>query len=129
MNITAKPKPMIEQFANITESSELGYAIADFVDRFRSTPTTELLSAEPICLEPILKDAGLADAYLASTAAWLAHHYGVRVPDWAKGNARVLAKPWFASDHPKQKALFIQESPVEFRVRNIFVSANALHRA
>jgi hypothetical protein len=51
------------------------------------------------------------------------------VPNWAKGNARALNKPWFAAKTPNLKAILLQESPAAFRVRNLFVSANALPRA
>lgn len=89
----------------------------------------QLLVDEPSSLTSVLKDEGVADAYLASVAATLAHEQGFAAPQWAKGSARALEKPFFAAKTPKLKAVLLQESPVEFRIRNIFVSANALSRA
>lgn len=43
--------------------------------------------------------------------------------------ARALTKPFFAARTKALKAVLLQESPVEFRIRNLFVSANALSRA
>ncbi len=88
-----------------------------------------LIADEPSSLVPVLKDEGVADAYLASVAATLAHEQGQSAPEWASGSARALEKPFFAARTPKLKAVLLQESPVEFRIRNIFVSANALSRA
>jgi hypothetical protein len=41
----------------------------------------------------------------------------------------VKKTPWFAAKSPNLKAILLQESPAAFRVRNLFVSANALSRA
>jgi hypothetical protein len=88
-----------------------------------------LLRDAPLPLIETLKDGGLADAYVASVAATLAHEQAWSAPLWARGAARALPTPWFAARTPKLKAVLLQESPSEFRVRNLFVSANALSRA
>jgi len=41
----------------------------------------------------------------------------------------IMKTPWFAAKSPNLKAILLQESPAAFRVRNLFVSANALSRA
>jgi hypothetical protein len=41
---------------------------------------------------------------------------------------RVMKHPWFAAKSPSMKAILLQESPAAFRVRDLFVSANALSR-
>lgn len=120
---------MREKFVGITDTESFGYAIRDFLDRFRESPSFEMLANEPELLEPFLKDGGRADAFLASTAAYLAQKNQFPVPRWAKGNARALEKPWFAAKSHNLRMILLQESPAAFRVRNLFVSANALHRA
>ena len=100
---------MREKFANITDTEAFGYSMRDFLDRF--------------------KDDGKADAFLASTAAYLAQQHQLPVPLWARGTARALEKPWFAAKSHNLRMVLLQESPAAFRVRNLFVSANALHRA
>jgi hypothetical protein len=120
---------MSEAFAGIRDEREFSYMLRDFLDRFREAPDGALISDEPSSLTRVLDDHGLADAYLASTAAWLARRHGLPVPDWARGTARALAKPWFAAKTHKLRMLLLQDSPTEFRIRNLFVSSDALSRA
>ncbi|MEI6536627.1 MAG: hypothetical protein WCN98_14880 [Verrucomicrobiaceae bacterium] len=120
---------LADTVASIISERDLGYALADFVDRFKFVPDLALVEREPALLRDALNDDGLADAYLAATAAWLCHQHGLKVPIWAEGNSRALAQPYIAAKTANLRALLIQESPPEFRVRNVFVSANALSRA
>ncbi len=120
---------MASQFEDVGTQREFGYALRDFLDQFRFQPDRSLLLEEPALLEARLQDSGVADAYLASTAAWLCHRHGFLVPEWAKSISRTVNKPFFAAKTPKLRAILLQESPTEFRLRNLFVSANALHRA
>jgi hypothetical protein len=119
---------MKQAFAAIQSSEDFGYMIRDFLDRFRDEPSHSLIAEEPASLASALGDNGLADAYLAATAAWLANNNRLPVPPWAKGSSRALQTPWFAARSHKLKMLLLQESPSEFRLRNLFVSANALSR-
>lgn len=119
---------MATAFREICTPRAFGYALSDFVDRFNHAPDLELLNEEPASLREVLADEGLADAYLASAAAWLCRTHHFSVPVWARGSARALEHPWFAAKTPKLKALLLQDSPTEFRIRNLFVSADALVR-
>lgn len=125
----ANSTPLAECAAHVTSERDFCYAVRDFLDRFRHQPDASLIADEPPLMISILQDEGLADAYLASVAATLAHEQGWPAPVWAKGSTRALEKPYFAAKSPGLKAVLLQESPVEFRIRNIFVSANALSRA
>jgi len=125
----ATATPMREKFTGITDTETFGYCLRDFLDRFRENPTFDLIAEEPALLEPNLKDTGRADAFLASTAAYLALKHQLPVPTWARGNSRALEKPWFAAKSHNLRMILLQESPAAFRVRNLFVSANALSRA
>ncbi len=120
---------MRELFANTDSAESFSYKLRDFLDRFRDAPSSDLIAAEPEFLAPILSDEGRADAYLASTAAWLAQKYSLPTPPWARGTARCLEKPWFAARSHNLRMVLLEESPSEFRIRNLFVSANALSRA
>jgi len=125
----ATAMPLVQCVAHVSSSRDFVYAVRDFLDRFRDGPDIRLIADEPPLLISILQDGGMADAYLASVAATLAHEQGLPAPKWARGSARALETPFFAAKTPKLKAVLLQESPVEFRIRNIFVSANALSRA
>ena len=120
---------MRDAFSAIKTAEDFGYMLRDFLDRFRDNPDPALLADEPSLLAGVLNDDGLADAYLAATAAWLANKHRVGIPVWAKGASRALETPWFAAASHKLRMLLLQDSPTEFRIRNLFVSADALHRA
>lgn len=114
---------------SVKEASDFSYALRNFLDLFQREPSVDLLANEPVSLTPALADDGLADAYLAAAAAWLCQTHGFSAPAWVNDSSRIMRKPWFAAKTPSLKAILIQESPAAFRVRNLFVSANALSRA
>lgn len=123
------PVPMAESFATVRDKNSFGYKVRDFLDRFRENPSYELLADEPARLSDILGDDGYADAFLAATAAFLAQKHQLPTPPWAAGTSRALAEPHFAAKSHNLRMVLLQESPAAFRVRNLFVSANALSRA
>lgn len=116
-------------FSRVSSKQEFGYALRDYLDRFREAPSPDLLADEPALLESKFQDGGVADAYLAAAASWMSHQYGFAAPLWAQDSKRVLDHPFFAAKTHGLRMILLQESPPEFRVRNLFVSANALHRA
>ena len=68
------------------------------------------------------------DAYLAAVAEHLALRSALPVPQWVDEPHRFLVKPFFAGGLETLKAILLVESPLAFRRRQIFVSANALSR-
>lgn len=122
-------KEMREVFHTINSADDFSYAIRDFVDRFNENPSFELIEKEPELLKSVLEDSGVADAWLAATAEFLAKKHAIKLPLWTYNNARALEKPWFAAKSVKLKTVLLQESPAAFRVRNLFVSENVLSRA
>lgn len=127
--MAAKRHTMQEAFRTIQSADDFSYAIRDFVDRFAEQPSLSLIKEEPEPLQANLNDDGVADAWLAATAVYLASKYNLASPMWTRNNARALPSPWFAAKTPKLKTVLLQESPAAFRVRNLFVSANVLSRA
>ena len=121
--------PMAKSFANIQDQNSFGYKVREFLDRFHENPSFDLLANEPANLCDVLNDNGYADAFLAATAAFLAQKHQLPTPKWAAGNSRALAEPHFAAKSHNLRMVLLQESPAAFRVRNLFVSANALSRA
>ena len=130
MKIESQTKTLAESMKHVKNPDDFSYALRNFLDRFYREPSSDLIYDEPDLLIDRFNDDGVADAYLASTAAWLAQsHDDVFYPRWADQKSRVCKKPWFAAKTPNLKAILLQESPAAFRVRNLFVSANALSRA
>jgi len=126
---STKSITLADQFSAVRTKEDFGYALRDYLDRFRFQPDPSLVTQEPRLLEPCLNDGGVADAYLASAAAWMCHKHGFAAPEWARESKWVLEMPFFAAKTHGLRMILLQESPAEFRVRNIFVSANALERA
>jgi hypothetical protein len=122
-------RTLCESMTGVSKPDDFDYAIANFLDRFKREPGTELLMDEPPVLRDTLQDDGLADAYVAAVAAHLCQQQGFSFPKWVGNQDRIKKRPWFAAKTPNLKAILLQESPAAFRVRNLFVSANALSRA
>jgi len=120
---------LLQSMANVKVRSDFSYAIKNFLDRFKSNSDPELLRDEPALLSPSFDDGGYADAFVASTAAYLCQIHNLQAPAWVNAKCRIMPIPWFAAKSPNMKAILLQESPAAFRVRNLFVSANALTRA
>lgn len=129
MSTLTKRKTLADSLRLVKEPDGFHYAIANFLDRFKNDPTSEMVSEEPPILREILNDNGFADAYAAAAAAHLCQIHGIPFPSWVDKNSRRLKSPWFAAKSHNLRMILLQESPAAFRLRNLFVSANALHRA
>lgn len=100
-------------------------AIPEFIDAFNAsdTDTRKKMVAEPP--ESIMSEN--ITAYLAAVVEHLCHKNGMTPPVWVQGREYFLRRPCFYGGE-RLKAVLISESPVAFRRRNIFVSANATDR-
>lgn len=96
----------------------------DFVDAFRTNPSSERIEAPPegLGLDPRLR------ALCASTVEALCAENGLRAPAWCRG-VPSLEHPWFVAGLENLKATALVESPAWYRARNIFVLGNFLERA
>ena len=103
--------------------------IGNLLDDFRAhCPTAQergALVSEP----PVPTGQPETDAYLAALAESLCREFGMCPPAWTEEPSYYLKRPWFAGGLESLKAILLAESPVAFRRRNLFVSANALSRA
>lgn len=127
--MSRKNEKLCDSLSHVADPSEFSYAIRNFLDRFKSNPDPSLIADEPALLASILNDGGYADAFAASTTAYLSQVHGLKAPSWVNTKSRMMQIPHFAAKSPNMKAILLQESPAAFRVRNLFVSANALSRA
>jgi hypothetical protein len=99
--------------------------LREFLDEFyvgNSDMKARAIVGAPTRIDPI------HDAYLAAVAEHLALRFGLSVPQWVEEPSRFLTKPFFAGGLENLKAILLVESPLAFRRRQIFVSANALSR-
>ena len=114
-------------FADIQNHDQFFRAWNDFPGRFHEAPFLMLIEDEPELFADTLQDDGLADALLASMAAYFSRLYSLKQPRWPNQKPRIKKNPWFAADSPELRKLYLRKSPAAFR--NLFVSANALSRA
>jgi hypothetical protein len=68
------------------------------------------------------------DAYLAALAEHLALSERLPVPAWSDAPRRFLTEPFFSGGLESLKATLLAESPLAFRRRLIFISADGLSR-
>jgi hypothetical protein len=113
----------------VADGGDLPVALGDFLDAFYRQPSQASLAEEPALLRGRAGDGDIVDAYLGAIAERLARQYGFHPPAWAFSEERYLHRPAFGSRSAALRATLLLESPVEFRSRNIFVTANALDRA
>ena len=93
----------------------------NFVDDFRryKAPRSIALPANSINEK--------LDALIASMVEYLCHEQELEVPPWVL-QVPACQKPWFVSGIENLKAITLVESPLEFRIRKIFVLDNFLSR-
>ena len=118
-----------ESMSRVADPADFSYAIRNFLDRFKSNPNPALLQDEPALLSALIGDDGYADAFVASAVAYLCQVHDLKAPAWINASCRKMPYPHFGAKSPNMKAILLQESPAAFRVRNLFVSPNAIHRA
>ena len=124
--------PHLESICAVAEQSvtkdHFSFGLRDFLDGFYENPSASKLADEPRYLAKIRNDEGYLDAYLAAIAEHLAGKYRLPVPAWCQNPQRSLKRPNFAYNTPEGQVFLLMESPTAFRVRNIFISADALTR-
>lgn len=94
---------------------------ANFLDDFRRHRRLQAIA------KPFEPGDRKIDALLASTAEALCDETGLEPPAWLK-QIPECEEPWFVGDIDRLKAISIVESPLRFRIRQIFVLENFLSR-
>lgn len=102
--------------------------LGDLLDDFRwhcHTPEEKLaLVTDP----PEPTGEPETDAYFAAMVETLCREALIKPPSWTELPSTYLSRPWFAGGLESLKSILLAESPVAFRRRNLFISANALQR-
>jgi hypothetical protein len=123
--IAPRPAALQDVAARSLGGAPFDPLLREFLDEFYGRTQSEMALA--VAREPAR--IGLVhDAYLAAVAEHLALKFGLPVPAWVEQPDRFLAQPFFAGGLESLKAILLVESPLAFRRRQIFVSANALSR-
>jgi hypothetical protein len=113
----------LRETKELIESDPRNWAVhlMDVVDDFRYSKDPKAIA------EPFEPSNERWDALLASTAHYLCDEVGIEVPAWI---LRIPAckDPWFVSGMESLKAIALVESPLQFRIRKVFVMENFLDR-
>jgi hypothetical protein len=120
-----RPATLNEVAVRTREGEPFDPLLREFLDTFYvgdSSIRTAAIAVAPLEIDP------LHDVYLAAVAEHLARKYELAIPPWVDSPQRFLEKPFFAGGLESLKAILLVESPLAFRRRQIFVSANALSR-
>jgi hypothetical protein len=99
--------------------------VREFLDNWGISPSNVrrlAIADEP---EPVGR---IQDAYLGALAEHLALSERIPAPGWTEDAKRFLDEPFFAGGLESLKAILLAESPLAFRRRLIFISADALSR-
>jgi len=113
----------------VRSGSKLEVCLGDFLDAFYLRPAIERMAELPSPLSSVVPNGDMIDAFLAATAEYLARRYRLSIPLWVFEPCRYLKHPSFPTQSASFRVTLLLESPMEFRSRNLFVTANALSRA
>jgi hypothetical protein len=93
----------------------------DFVDEFRRKRDLQMIT------EPFDFTDEKIDALLASTLEKLCEELQIQVPEWIK-KIPASKEPYFVAGVENLKPITIVQTPLIFKVRNVFVTENFLNR-
>ena len=117
----SRPKTAAEVVAGVETLEQFGRALRDWQHELKQVSSrrqlTERLEASPRRLQASFKDGGIADAYLAGYACFLADQTGLKRPEWAHSGSRVAKRPWFSNVDRKR---LLVTTPGSLREHNIF---------
>ncbi|MBV8975915.1 MAG: hypothetical protein JO261_04085 [Alphaproteobacteria bacterium] len=106
-------------------SQSFDAAVREFLDTWQSLAAQQRLKALAAMPDPV---GTVHDAYLAALAEHLALSSNLTAPSWTEEPDRFLTEPFFAGGLESLKAILLVESPLAFRRRLIFISADGLSR-
>jgi len=126
-----RPATLAETYERIVAGADSDQALAEFLDTFYLTPTTNA-RLDTLRREPPLTGAPHLDALAGAVAEYLARQYELpSIPSWAFEPLRYLDHPWHTSsiDSAGMREYLTYSSPAEFASRNIFTEERPLRRA
>lgn len=105
------------------------HAILQLLDDYTGAQRAGQGAQELLAPEPPPTGDNRIDAALAALAEHLARRDGWPAPAWVDDPARYAEPWWFVFDLPSLEAVAIQQSPLSFRKRGVFITAASLVRA
>ena len=122
----ARPQTIAEVARRtLTRAQGFDAACRELLDEWQSMDPGKRLAA--LAEEPAAVGR-VEDAYLAALAEHLALSARLATPAWVEAPQRFLIEPFFSGGLESLKAILLAESPLAFRRRLIFISADGLSR-
>lgn len=130
MSNAGRPGTLAEVVSRAASGEQaLTVALHEFLDEFY-LDNDQVSRARRIEDEPALLGHSETDAYIGAVGEHLARRWRLgEPPRWTDRKARFLTKPWFPPGTDQEKSFLLAESPLAFRRRMLFVSAEPLRRA
>lgn len=119
------------ELANEEYSETLWYFLGNFLDNFYRCSTSQAERYRMIKDQPLFADcvSERDRAFIAGMAHKLCEDYHVQKPLWIFRDEFFLDEPYFSNNAQNElRLVLLRESPAQFRIRNIFTSANTLAR-
>lgn len=100
--------------------------VGNFLDEIKTMDISHMFNEEPVFTDLDKVDV----AYIVAMTHKLLNDRKLLVPSWVEKKEYCLDKPYFwIRTEGKMKLYLLMESPLEFKIRNLFVSGNVLERA
>ena len=112
-------------------SETLWHFLGNFLDNFYRCSTSQAERYRMVEDQPIFSTSisEKDKAFIAGVAHKLCEDYHVRKPLWIFRAEYFLEEPYFSNNAQNElRLVLLRESPAQFRIRNIFTSANTLAR-
>lgn len=101
----------------------------DFLDWFYYPYRNNKSRLEAIQTEPIWACNKETSTFVAASVHFLARKYQLEIPSWVFKEQYILEEPYFSLKAKGDlRIVLLAESPIEFKMRNMFVSSNSLDR-
>lgn len=126
---TYGPSTAADAFDELLRGSDPRIVIGDFIDDRRRTAAAgrPALIRAPIAMTSDPETSRWA-AFFAAMVDQLAHEAGMRRPRWVSDPLYVLERPWFLVPGWPLRAWQLTQTPIPFRLRNIFGGDDLLRR-
>lgn len=105
------------------------HSILQLLDDYDAARRAGERASELFLQAPQRTGSGQVDAALAALAEHLARRDGWLAPNWVNDPNRYAEPWWFVAGLPSLEATAIQQSPLSFRKRGVFITGAALSRA
>lgn len=131
MSATYRPATAAESFRRALRGEDPRLALGDFLDDWRRTPPAQRMQLvhEPLDAAGQSEDLHRWAAFFAATVDQLSAELHQDAPSWTSRPEYRLADPWFLVRGWALRADHLINTPVPFRMRNIFGGADLLKRA